>query len=110
MLTLLGVAILLRSLRLVTKIDEKGIRFQFYPLHYRKHKIKWEELSEVRVVKMQIGAQLSGWNVSIGKPELFYSFTGRNGLELHLKNGGYIFIGSQEPEKLAEAIKPYMPD
>ena len=109
MLALGGVLVILLSLRLVTKIDEKGIRFQCYPWHYRTHKVKWEEIAECRIIQMPMGAQLSGWNVSIGKPELFYSFTGRNGVELHLKDGRYLFIGSRKPEELAMAIREYLP-
>lgn len=109
MLVLLGLSVILLSMRLVTKIDEKGIRFQCYPWHYRTHKVRWEEIAECRIIQMPLGAQLSGWNVSIGKPELFYSFTGRNGVELHLKDGRYLFIGSRQPEDLAMAIREYMP-
>lgn len=108
-LSLLIVLIVLLSLRLTTRIDKKGIRFQFYPWHYRTHKIDWQEVAECRVIDTPVRAQWSGWNVNIGTNELFYSFTGRRGLELRLNSGQQIFIGSRNPQELADAVQQFIP-
>lgn len=109
-LSLAAILTVLLSLRLITKIDDKGIRFLFYPWHYKTHKIDWDEIAECRVIDIPLQAQWSGLNVNITTNDLFYSFTGRKGLELRLTNGQQIFIGSRNPQDVADAIQRFMPE
>ena len=86
------------------KINEKGISYQYFPLHRGKHKIKWEEVKDCQVVKTPVIAALSGWNVHFSNEE-FYSLNGRNGLDVTLKNGEKVFLGAKDVEKLAEIVE-----
>jgi len=93
------------SLRLFLKVDEKGIKYQFYPWHSSKHRIKWEEVEDCEVIKTSPDAAMSGWTVNF-EPEKRFSVTGRrSGLKLELKNGEHIFLGTRHPEELSRTLQ-----
>lgn len=95
------------SIRLITVIDQKGIKYQFYPLHFRKHRIYWEEIDDLQVVDMPLQAALTGWSVRFSGEKRF-SVTGRrSGLSIRLKNGEAIFLGTRHPEELRATIDRY---
>lgn len=105
-----GALIYLLSIRLFLKIDDKKIKYQFYPLHYHKHEVEWEEVEECKVVDTPIAAELSGWSVRIGTGERSFSVSGRRGLMLSLKDNTQLFIGSKQPDKLKEAVEQCLRD
>ena len=93
------------SLRLFLEVDAKGIKYQFYPWHTGKHRIRWEEVRDCQVVDASRDAASSGWTVSF-EPEKRYSVTGRRaGLKLGLKNGEQIFLGTRHPEQLKNTLQ-----
>ncbi len=93
------------SLRLFLKVDEKGVKYQFFPLHSGKHRIRWEEVKDFRVVQVSPDAAIAGWTVGFG-PEKRFSVTGRrSGLKLDLRNGEQIFLGTRHPEQLKDALR-----
>jgi len=93
------------SIRFFTVINEKGIKFQFYPLHRKKRKISWEEVEDCRVVKVSPQAALTGWAVGFLEEKRF-SVTGRrSGLALDLKDGEHVFIGTRDPESVKKVVK-----
>lgn len=94
----------LLSIRLILKIDEEGIKYQYFPWHYRKHKIKWEEIEHFEFINTPVLAELSGWAVRLGTWERMFSVSGRTGLSLSLKNGEQLFIGTKHPEELKDAL------
>lgn len=101
---LAGTAAYLWSIRLILEIDKEGIRYQYFPRHYRKHKIKWEEIEQAEFIDTPVLAELSGWAVRLGTWERMFSVSGRTGLSLRLKNGQQLFIGTQHPEELKDAL------
>ena len=101
---LTGALVYLWSIRLVLKIDKESIQYQFFFLHYRKHKLKWEEIEHLEFIEMPVSAELSGWAVRLGTWERMFSVSGRTGLSLSLKNGQQLFIGTQHPEELKAAL------
>ncbi|MCB0572776.1 MAG: hypothetical protein KDC66_23570 [Phaeodactylibacter sp.] len=92
------------SIRLVLKIDDKKIRYQFYPWHYRKHEVRWEEVDSCEVLDTPAAAELSGWSVRVGTWERSFTVSGRRGLLLSLKDGRQLFLGSQHPGQLREIV------
>ncbi|MCO6487792.1 MAG: hypothetical protein J5I98_05200 [Phaeodactylibacter sp.] len=101
---LAGAAAYLWSIRLILEIDKKGIRYQYFPRHYRKHRIKWEEIEHVEFIHTPVMAELSGWAVRLGTWERMFSVSGRTGLSLSLKNGQQLFIGTKHPGELKDAL------
>ncbi|MCB0597095.1 MAG: hypothetical protein H6557_14985 [Lewinellaceae bacterium] len=103
-LILTGSLAYLWSIRLILKIDKEGIHYQFFPLHYRKHKVKWEEIENLEFINTPVSSELSGWAVRLGTWERMFSVSGRTGMSLKLKNGKQLFIGTQHPDELKSAL------
>lgn len=101
---LTGALAYLWSIRLILKIDKDGIQYQFFPLHYRKHKVKWEEIESYEFIDTPTSAELSGWAVRLGTWERSFTVSGRTGLSLTLKDGQQLFIGTQHPEGLKATL------
>ncbi len=95
----------LRQIRLTTAIKRKSLRLNSsLPLVNYKHKIKWEEIDHIEVIRTPWWADFSGWNIRFSEAELFFSLHGRNGIRVHLKDGRQYFIGSRQPDALKEML------
>lgn len=104
--SLLGITLyFLLSIRLIVKIDENKISYRYYPLHFRKHKIKWEEIEQCELVDTPVASELSGWAVRFASDEKMFSVSGRRGLYLQLKDGREFFIGSKHLGELSRWLE-----
>ncbi|MFK7908050.1 MAG: hypothetical protein AB8B69_23165 [Chitinophagales bacterium] len=101
---LAGMTYYLWKLRLKTTVSNKSIKFKYAPIHDKKQVIKPNEVADYKVVKTPLLAKMSGWDVHFNTREEIYSLSGRTGLELTLKDGQHIFIGSQKPAVLKNAL------
>lgn len=102
---LLGLLILfmigLANLRMKTKINKKGIKFQFTPFIY--HKVKFKEIDNVEVVDF---GYVGGWGIHTSpKYGTVYSIKGHTGLAIELKNGEKFCIGTQRAEEIEAILK-----
>ncbi|MGB1217376.1 MAG: hypothetical protein ACPG5P_05845 [Saprospiraceae bacterium] len=91
------------SVRLYTKMNDKGISFSYYPQHYKNQRIKWSEIHSSAIVNTSMAAQWNGFNVSFNNQTAF-SVSGTNGILITKKNGEEIFIGSQRAEEMKSVI------
>ncbi|HKK79109.1 MAG TPA: hypothetical protein VJ933_05740, partial [Phaeodactylibacter sp.] len=103
LLLLLGVLAYLLSIRLSVKVDEKKIKYQFFPLHYKKQKIYWEEVESYEIVNPPLPTQLSGWGVHFW--ERMFCVNRNAGLRLQLKDGQRIFISCKSPSTLDKTLR-----
>ena len=95
--------------RLRTEVDENSIRYQFFPAHRDLQAVDWDEVAACRVYKTGLWSHLSGWGVSYAtKQGPRFSVTGQNGVELQLKNGERIFLGSHQPRRLGKTVRKVM--
>ena len=62
---LLLVGLLFLNLKLKTRIDEKGIYFQFYPIHFSYRTIAWNEISTCYVRQYNAILEYGGWGFRI---------------------------------------------
>jgi heme/copper-type cytochrome/quinol oxidase subunit 4 len=98
------VASLLYYTKLQTQITTKGIRFRWAPLTKFKQ-IRWEELKKVEVLKgppLQYGFHLT---IRYGR---VHKVTDGKGMQLYLKNGRKIFLGTQRLNAFREAVEKMM--
>ena len=95
------------KIRYTIKVNKKGISYQYFPAHSSKNKIKWEEVDNCEVVRTPLATELSGWNVQFSN-EKNYSLSGRNGLNLTLKNGEQVFLGAKNLDKLQQVIRKFI--
>lgn len=103
-LLFLSIYFLFRSARLTTVIDETGISYRFSPFHFSFRHIKWESVEDWQVVTYNPVLEYGGWGVRFGKHGWAYNVSGDKGLQIHLKNGKCILIGTQRSNELKELL------
>ena len=88
------------SMKLLTKIDIKGVSIKFFP--FTQQSIQWEDIKSAEVVNYGF---VGGWGVRIGtKYGTVYNTAGNKGLALILKNGKKICIGTQKDEEMKSVV------
>ena len=99
----IGIAVLFYTLCLETEITEQAIRFKFYPLVSSKT-IQLEDIHKVYVRKYAPIREFGGWGYRVSLNGTAYNVRGNQGLQLELKNGKKILIGTQKPTELQDLL------
>lgn len=89
-------------LKLVTTIDEKGIRVSFGFLSRKGKYYAWEQIKHAQVRKYEPLMEYGGWGYRVKpwKKKRAYSISGDIGLELTLQDGSLVMIGTKKQEEL----------
>ena len=90
-------------LKLETTIDENGIQYRFFPLQPKIKTIPWNEIQKISIRKYNPLTEYGGWGIKLGARNV----KGNIGLQLELKNGKKILIGTQKREEMERVIKMY---
>ncbi len=112
MISILLVYGLIFSLKLKTKIDELGIHFRFVPFHFKKRTISWSAVEKAYIRNYEPISEYGGWGMKGGKlwnkdKGLAYNVKGDIGLQLELKSGKKILIGTQKQEEMKRVLQTY---
>lgn len=99
-----GALLLLLRLRMKVSISDKSIKYQLYPFHSHRHKIRWSEVDEARIVDLPLESAMSGWGVHFSLLEKRISLCGYRGLFLRLKNGDAVMLGCRHTDALRENL------
>ncbi len=94
----------LLKLRQNNKVTRKNLKVKLRSLFQVREKIPLDRIDEVRVVNYPTFAQRygrSGWL----NGEKFLSLVGRNGVEIRTLDGDVYFVGTKQPEALAEQLR-----
>ncbi len=114
---ILLVFLFISFLKLKSKIDEKGISYQFFPIHLKYKNITWSDLSKCYVRKYAPITEYGGWGIrGFGLKGLLgfrgrgkaYNIKGNMGIQLEFVDGGRLLIGTQNPEKAKQIINNYI--
>jgi hypothetical protein len=101
----IAIALLFLSLKLQTEVRPDGLYFRFFPIHKKYHKFDPEQISEYYTRKYRPLREYGGWGIRYGfKAGKAYNVSGNQGLQLVLKNGNKVLLGTQRPEQLSEAL------
>lgn len=95
------------ALKLVTEVDERGVRIRLTPLASRRIAPEAIEAAYVRTYRPLL--EYGGWGVRWGWSGRAYNASGNRGVQLVLKDGTRLLIGSQQPEELLEAVRAIAP-
>ena len=108
--SLLLVHVLFHFAKLTTRIDEKGIQYQFFPFHFSMRKIPWTEVSEIKIRNYNPIGEYGGWG-------LRYTFSkkrgnavnvcGDIGIQIEFTNGKKLLIGTQKKEEAQRVLETY---
>ena len=110
LIIILLVIVLFTLLKLETKIDEYGVKYKFYPFHRSFKYISWSSIAKCYIREYSPILEYGGWGIkSSFKKNIGNSYTTRGsiGLQLVLKNGKKILIGTQKKEQLVRALATY---
>ncbi|WP_179345975.1 hypothetical protein [Winogradskyella ursingii] len=116
-LTIILLVVLLASsiiflFKLNTRIDEKGVHYQFFPFHLKYKVISWADIKEAHVRNYDPIGEYGGWgirggilwNKSKGKA---INVSGDIGIQLKLKNGKKLLIGTQQKAEAESVLNTY---
>ena len=110
-LTLLSVVIFIASINLKTKIDEQGVYYQFFPIHFGEKFISWNEIDKCYLKRYNSIKDFGGYGYRIrpfGKMKGKSINVGGNcGIQLELKNGKNLLIGTQKENDVQQVLATY---
>lgn len=99
--------------QLKTRIDEKGIHYQFFPFHFSFKLITWQEIEKAHLRTYDPIGEYGGWglkggalwNKSKGKA---INVSGDIGIQLELKSGKKLLIGTQKETQANQVLQKYL--
>jgi len=103
-LLITGLILLFRFACLSTEIDENGIDYRFFPFHLKHKKITWSEIEKMEVITYKPIRDYGGWGIRYNRTGKAYNVSGDKGLQLYLKNGKRILIGTQRDAELTDFL------
>ena len=106
-LPLFFIGFLLRT-ELRTTINEEHIGFSYRPFFKRKKVIEWKDVEKCYVRIYSPIKEYGGWGLRTafnGKRGKAYNVSGNMGIQLELKSGELILIGTRKPAEAKEQIK-----
>ncbi len=98
--------------KLKTRIDEVGIHYQFSPIHFSMKLISWNEISKAGIRTYFPISEFGGWGLRGGfffnkGKEKAINVSGDIGIQLILKNGEKLLIGTQKKEEAKRVLETY---
>jgi hypothetical protein len=90
---------------LITEVRHDGIYFRYAPIHRSFRKIAFDELKRYEVRTYRPILEYGGWGIRYGPKGKAYNVSGNRGLQLELKDGQRLLLGSQRPEEFLRAIQ-----
>jgi len=112
-LAILLVAGLIFTFKLDTRIDENGIHYKFFPFHLKMKTIQWKNIKKVHVRNYNPIGEYGGWGLKSGafwnkSKGTAINVSGTIGIQLELKNGKNILIGTQKEHDAKQVLTTYI--
>jgi hypothetical protein len=101
---LAGTLALMAYARLEVRVDDEAVHIRFRPFHLRGRRIALGEIAEAKARTYRPLAEYGGWGIRYGFSGMAYNVSGDEGVQLSLKNGKRILLGSQRSRELEAAI------
>jgi len=103
--SILLITSVLLSLKLITLINKDGIFVRFHPIQLKRKYFSWDEIEQAYIRKYNAVLEYGGWGYRWALRNKAYNVSGNIGLQLVLKNGKKILIGTNNPEELTEVVR-----
>ena len=91
------------SLKLTTEVNQDGIYVWFFPLLVNQT-IPFSDIARYEARRYRPILEYGGWGVRYGWRGKAYNVRGNRGVQLEMRDGKRLLIGSQRAEELASAI------
>ena len=102
----IGTGLLFYKLKLIVKVDTKGIYIRFYPLAH-KH-IPYESVRTCKTRTYNPLIEYGGWGIRFSSKGKAYNVSGNEGVQLELTQSSPLLIGSQRADELASVINTHL--
>ena len=102
---MIALTLMLFFTQLRTHITSEGIDVRLFPFHFRAKHFNWSDVEKVYVRQYSPISEYGGWGLrySLSGSGKAYNISGNMGLQLELKTGKKLLIGTKKAEEL-EAI------
>jgi hypothetical protein len=102
------VTVILIFAKLQTHLSESALYMRFFPFHFSYRKIDFDTIATVYARSYQPLGEFGGWGIRWTPRGRAYNVSGNRGVQLELKNGKNILIGSQHADELASLLQEAM--
>jgi hypothetical protein len=105
LLFIIGVLVyLFLKARLITQVREDGIYVRFTPFHRAFKKFGWDNIDHLYLREYNPIREYGGWGIRMGPSGRAYNVSGNTGIQLVLKNGGRVLIGTRMSDDLGQVL------
>ena len=104
----IGLLALFFFARLSTRINNESIEITFSPFFMKPKIINWADIDEAFVRKYNSLYEYGGWGIRFGWKGRAYNTSGNMGLQLILKSGKKILIGTHKAKEIDFFLKKYI--
>ncbi len=103
----IGFPLFFMSLRLVVEVRSDHLDIRFTPLAHRK--IHFTEIDRAEPRTYRPLQEYGGWGIKgWSRRKIAFSVSGNEGVDVHLRDGNSVMIGSRDPKKLARELEKAM--
>ncbi len=106
----LGATLPIFFFKLITRIDEKGIHYRFFPFHRKQKSILWNEVKSAYVRQYDAISEYGGWGLKGGfrrKKGKAINTKGNIGIQLELTDSKKLLIGTQKETDAQKVLEHY---
>jgi hypothetical protein len=101
----IGLPLVFICQRLTCEVRRDGLYVRFFPIHFKPRRIAWTQIQSYRTINDAPLQRFGGWGVRMNmKGEWAYTMGGTEGVELVLRSGKMIVIGSGNAAALKRAM------
>ncbi|MFP4496665.1 MAG: DUF6141 family protein [Vulcanimicrobiota bacterium] len=91
--------------KLITRVEKEGIYIRFFPFHFKFLFFPFDHIQNYYNREYKPIPEYRGWGIRRGLHHGWaYNAYGNQGLQLEMKDGERILIGTQRPDEFVEAI------
>ncbi|HYG14619.1 MAG TPA: hypothetical protein VEC12_02630 [Bacteroidia bacterium] len=100
------VLLLFLNMKLVTRINREGITYHYRPFLKARY-YSWNDIKTAAVRKYNPIGEYGGWGLKAGwkKNNKAYNVWGNKGLQLELKDGNKVLIGTQQHQDMVSFLR-----
>lgn len=96
------------SIRLKTRIDEKGIHYQFFPFNLKLKIVPWSDLEQCFCRSYRPLSEFGGFGYRVKfRNRKALNIRGNWGIQLIFNNGKKLLIGTQKPDEVKRILEKY---
>lgn len=97
-------------LKLVTRIDDQGIHYGFWPFQFKLKTAKWNEIAQCYVREYNPIMDYGGWGyrmISFRKKGAALNVKGNIGIQIVFNDGKKLLIGTQKEQEVKSTLETY---